>query len=130
MSKNKFPYLLIVAAFVLCTAGTAVGNIPLQGSTAPTLKLAVTQSPLALYPIIMIYKAQLSPMPTTSTATLKVDFYNLASTGYVLIGSAALDRTGVATLSKQTKAGTYMAIARVVINTKVIWSNSVIYKVP
>ena len=95
----------------------------------PELKLAVTQSPLAIYPPIMIYTAQLSYMPPTPSAQLKVDFYNISGTKVEYLGSAPVNQAGQAVLSKQIHPGTYSAIARVVINSHVIWSNIVTYKV-
>jgi hypothetical protein len=95
----------------------------------PTLTLSVAQSPLAVYPPIMIYTAQLSYVPTTSTAQMKVDTYNLKGTGLEYLGSAPVDKTGKAVLSRQMYPGTFTAIARVVIDSKEVWSNSVRYEV-
>jgi len=95
----------------------------------PELKLSVTQSPLTIYPPIMIYTAELDCAPTTSSAVLKVDFYNLSGNKLEYLGSAPIDQTGKAVLSKSRYPGTYTAIARVVINTREIWSNPVMYTV-
>jgi hypothetical protein len=95
----------------------------------PTLTLTVTQSPLAIWPPIMIYTAQLNYVPPTTTAHLKVDFYNLAGARVEYLGSAPVNQTGQAQLSRQVKPGTYTAIARVMINSQVIWSNIVTYEV-
>ncbi|MGA2489393.1 MAG: hypothetical protein ABSF99_04295 [Anaerolineales bacterium] len=129
MTKIKLIHILFIIALVLCTTGTAFVVNPGPVSTAPTLKLTVTQSPLTIYPPVMIYKAQLSSLPTTSSVQLKVDFYNMAGTGLVYLGSAPVDRTGTAVLNRQMKAGTYTAISRIVINWQIIWSNKVMYKV-
>jgi hypothetical protein len=130
MLKNKCVNFLFVIALVLCATGTAFAVYPGTVPVTPTLKLTVMKSPLTIYPPVIIYKAQLSLVPITSSAQLKVDFYNLVGTGLNYLGSAPIDRTGVAVLSKQMKAGTYTAISRIVINTRVIWSNKVTYKVP
>jgi hypothetical protein len=95
----------------------------------PTLTLTVTQSPLTIYPPIMIYTAQLSYVPSITSTQLMVDFYNLEGTGLVYLGSSPLNQKGQAVLSKQMKPGTYSAIARVMINSHLIWSNIVTYKV-
>jgi hypothetical protein len=135
MLKNKFVKILLVIALMVCTMGTAFVPSARRVPVAPILKLTVTQSPLTVYPPIMIYRAQLSYLPPTPSAKLMVDFYNISSTatvtntGLVYLGSAPVDRTGVAVLSKQMKAGIYTAVARIVINRQVIWSNKVTYKV-
>jgi hypothetical protein len=136
MYKNKFVNILFVLALVLCTIGTGFMTSSRLVPIAPALKLSVTPSSLTVYPPIMIYRAQLSYLPPTPSAKLIVDFYNLTSTGIVTstglvyLGSAPVDRSGAAVLSKQIKAGTYTAVARIVINRQVVWSNKVTYKVP
>jgi hypothetical protein len=95
----------------------------------PTLTLTVTQSPLTVYPPIMIYTAQLSYVPPTPSTQLKIDFFNLSWTDWEYLGLAIVSPKGEAVLSKQMHAGTYLAIARVVINSRSIWSNAVIYMV-
>lgn len=130
MIKVKFVNVILVVALVLGGVGTVWAADSGSVSTAPTLKLAVTRSPLAIYPPVMLYTAQLSNAAPTSTAQWKVDYYHLAGTGLVYLGSAPVDSTGQAVLSKQMSPGTYTAIARVVINQQVIWSNKVIYTVP
>lgn len=136
MYKNKFVIMLFVTALVLCSLGTGFAASPKLIPVAPLLKLSVTQSPLTVYPPFMIHRAQLSYLPPTPSARLIVDFYHLTSTGtatntgLVYLGLAPVDRTGAAVLSKQIKAGTYTAIARIVINRQVVWSNKIIYKVP
>jgi len=103
---------------------------PTSTSTStPTLTLTVKQSPLTIWPPIMIYTAQLSYVPSITTAQLKVDFYNLAGTRVEYLGSAPVNQQGQAELSRQMKPGTYTAIARVVINAQVVWSNPVTYQV-
>jgi hypothetical protein len=77
----------------------------------------------------MIYTAQLSYVPSTTSTQLRVDFYNLAGANMEYLGSAPVTQTGQAELSRQMKPGTYTAIARVMINSHVIWSNIVTYKV-
>jgi hypothetical protein len=132
MFKNKSVNILFVLALVLVlvlsVAGAALAATPVPAP--PTLKLTVTQSPLAIYPPYMIYTAQLSYVPPNPSAQLKVDFYNVAQLAQVYLGSALVDSTGKAVLSKQMKAGTYTAISKIVINTQTIWSNTVLYKVP
>jgi len=77
----------------------------------------------------MIYTAQLGYVPPTPSVHLNVDFYNLAGTRVEYLGSAPVTQTGQAVLSKQMNPGTYTTIARVVINSQVIWSNTVTYQV-
>jgi hypothetical protein len=89
----------------------------------------VTQSPLAIYPPIMIYTAQLMVMIPIPATGVKVDFYNLQETGLEYLGSAEMGKMGQAVLSKQMCPGTYTAIARAAINSLVIWSNPVPYTV-
>jgi hypothetical protein len=95
----------------------------------PTLTLTVTQSPLAVYPPIMIYTAQLSFVPPATSVQLKVDFYNLAGTGLEYLGSAPLNPAGQAVLSRQIYPGEYNALAGMRFNSHEIWSNIVPYKV-
>lgn len=92
------------------------------------IRLTVTQSPLAIYPPIMIYTAQLTVLIPTPSAGFTVDFYNLSEIGLEYLGSV-VTWTGQAVLSRQIKPGTYTAIARVVINSHAFWSNEVNYKV-
>ena len=78
----------------------------------------------------MIYTAQLSYVPPVISVQLKVDFFHLVGTGLEYLGSAAVDPAGEAVFSQQTEPGSYTAIARVVIQTQVLWSNSVAFTVP
>ena len=77
----------------------------------------------------MIYTAELSFIPSTSTAKLKADFFNLKGTGLEYLGSAPVDQTGKAVLGRQMYPGIYTAIARVEINAEEVWSNNVTYVV-
>ena len=135
MFKNKFVNILIVLALalvlVLSVMGAASAAKPAQ-ATLPTLKLSVTQSPLAIYPTIMIYTAQLSFVPSPVSTQWKVDFYNLlpSGTGMQYLGSASVDATGKAVLNKQMPAGAYTALSSILIGTQTIVSNKVTYKVP
>lgn len=130
MSKIKFVTIMLVIMLVLAIAGTATATDTGPVPEPPILKLSVTQSPITIYPPVMIYTAQLSYVPPTPSALLKVDFYNVADTGgLVYLGSATVDKTGKAVLNRQMPRGTYTAIARVVINQQEIWSNKVPYKV-
>jgi hypothetical protein len=128
MLKKRSVIMLLLIAFLLATVGTAFMKAP--APIVPVLKLTVTKSPLAVYPPIIIYTAQLNPIPTLSTAALKVDYYNVTSAGKVLLGSATVDRSGKAVFSKQMKKGSYTAIARILLNSQVLWSNQVAYSVP
>jgi hypothetical protein len=135
MLKSKLNILVILAlvlVLALSAVGAALAADPGPVPAPPTLKLGVTQSPLTVYPPIMIYTAQLSYVPPTPTTQLVVDFYNQSSTGtaIVYLGSAPVNSTGKAVLNKQMTAGTYTAIAKIVIGTQTIWSNKVLYKVP
>ena len=136
MLKNKFVNILFVLALVLALVLSIAGAALAAGSgpvpAPPTLKLTVAQSPLTVYPPIMIYTAQLSYVPSPISTKLKVDFYNLlpSGTGMQYLGSALVDSTGKAVLNKQMTAGTYTAIASILINTQTIWSNKVTYKIP
>jgi hypothetical protein len=136
MLKNKFVNISFILALVLALVLSVAGVVLAAGSgpvpAPPTLKLTVEQSPLTVYPPFMIYTAQLSYVPTNSSTQLTVDFYNLTASGTTMeyLGSAPVDKTGKAVLSKQMKAGSYTAIASIVINTQTIVSNKVTYKVP
>ena len=130
MLKKRFVISLFVIAFVLSATGTAFTTAQGPLPYAPSLTLTVTKSPLAIYPPIMIHSAQLNALPTMSPVQLKVDFYSLASTGWVQLGSVVLDKTGKAVLSKQMKTGTYTVMAQVLIGSQVITSNKVTYRVP
>jgi hypothetical protein len=130
MLKIRFVSIFLVVALALGVTGAALAQDPGPVPVPPTLKLSVTQSPLTIYPPVMIYTAQLSYVPPTPSALLKVDYYNVADTGgLVYLGSATVDKTGKAVLNKQMHPGTYTAIARVVINQQVVWSNRVVYTV-
>jgi len=134
MSKSVIIKTGIILALVLSISGVALAA-DIGPIRPPTLKLSVTQSPLTIYPPIMIYTAQLSYLPpVVSNAPLMVDFYNLSTDSSVdkmeYLGSAPVDKTGKAVLSKQMKAGAYVAIAKIVLNGQTIWSNKVEYKVP
>jgi hypothetical protein len=102
---------------------------PPTGTYISALKLTVTQSPLTIYPPVMIYTAQLTVMIPIPSTGVKVDFYNLQETGLEYLGSAEMGNLGQAMLSKQMCPGTYTAIARAVINSLEIWSNPVPYTV-
>lgn len=130
MSKIKFVSIVLAVALVFGTAGAALAADTGPVPVVPTLKLSVTQSPLTIYPPVMVYTAQLSYVPPTPTARLVVDFYNVDDTGLVYLGSAPVDSAGKAVLSKQMRRGTYTAISKVVVNQQEIWSNKVLYKVP
>lgn len=130
MKRNKIIYLLLVLILTTFTIGTLsaqTGIVP----KLPQLKLSVTQSPLAIYPPIMIYTAQLSYVPIITTAVLKVEFYHLQLGSYrmIYLGSARVDKTGKAVLSKQIRPGKYVALSKIIIYNKIIWSNKVEYKV-
>jgi hypothetical protein len=99
------------------------------GTYISALKLTVTQSPLTIYPPIMIYTAQLLVMIPIPSTGVQVDFYNLQETGLEYLGSAEMGNMGQAMLSKQVCPGTYTAIAQAVINSLVIWSNPLPYTV-
>ncbi len=130
MLKIRFVSIILVVALALGVTGAALAQDPGPVPAPPTLKLSVTQSPLAIYPPVMIYTAQLSYVPPTPSTLLKVDYYNVADTGgLVYLGSATVDSTGKAVLSKQMPRGTYTAISKVVVNQQVIWSNKVLYTV-
>jgi hypothetical protein len=103
-------------------------NVPGPVPGVPPIRLTVTQSPLAIYPPIMIYTAQLTVLIPTPSAGFTVDFYNLSGIGLEYLGSV-VTQTGQAVLSRQMNPGTYTAIARMVINSQVYWSNEVTYKV-
>ena len=77
----------------------------------------------------MIYTAQLNVLPPMPSTGWKVDFYNYSETTVVYLGSAPVNQAGQAVLSRQLYPGTYTAIARLVINSRVIWSNAVTYLV-
>ena len=136
MYKTNFVNIFFVITLVLCTLGTGFVVSPKLIPVAPVLKLSVTQSALTVYPPIMIHRAQLGYLPPMPSAKLRVDYYHVPSTSPATstalfhLGSAPVDRNGVAVLGKQIKTGTYTAIARIVINRQVIWSNKVTYKVP
>jgi hypothetical protein len=89
----------------------------------------VAQSPLTIYPPIMIYTAKLMVMIPIPSTGVKVDFYNLEETGLEYLGSGMIDNHGEALLSKQMCPGNYTAIARAEVNSLVIWSNPVTYTV-
>ncbi|MCL6590706.1 MAG: hypothetical protein K6U80_12205 [Firmicutes bacterium] len=120
--------LIVILAASLCSFAMA------EDSTIPALKLTVTPSMLTVYPPYMIFTAQLSFMPPITTVRLKADFYNFDlnapsnTSGY--IGSAYFDNTGKAVFSKQIPQGAYVALAKTVINGKLVESNKVEYKVP
>jgi len=129
MVKKKFMFCLVILVFM---AG-ALSMVNAQSTALPVLKFSVTQSPLTVYPPFMVYTAQLSSVPVISTSVLKVEFYNsslVSPTNQLeLIGTALIDKTGKAVISKQMKAGAYVAVAKIMIGTNVIWSNKVEYKV-
>lgn len=130
MLKIRFVSIILILALALGVTGAALAQDPGPVPVPPTLKLSVTQSPLTIYPPVMIYTAQLSYVPPTPSALLKVDYYNIADTGgLVYLGSAMIDSTGKAVLTRQMRPGTYTGIARVVISQQVIWSNRVVYTV-
>jgi hypothetical protein len=122
--------LILVLAASLCGSVFAADIVP----APPTLKLTVEMSPLDIWPPMMIYTAQLSYMPPVITNVPMCDFYNIPvdSTSNIspYIGSAPFDKTGKAVLSKQIKPGAYVAYAQTKINSMLIVSNKVEYKVP
>jgi hypothetical protein len=129
MLKKGIIGFILIAVIALC-----LGNLAFAGSgpVLPDLKLTVEQSPLAIYPPLMIYTAQLSFVPPVPSTPLVADFYNLAPDGssiLVYLGSGPFDNTGKAVLLKQMRPGIYTAIAKTVIDGIVIWSNKVEYKV-
>ena len=93
------------------------------------MKLSVTQSPLTIYPPIMIYTAQLMIMIPIPSTGVTVDFYNLQETGLEYLGSGKIGNNGEAVLNKQMCPGNYTAIARALINSLVLWSNLAAYTV-
>lgn len=131
-----FKKILLVSMLVLLVTlsfGTVFSAGPSQ--IEPDLFLTVQQSPLAIYPPIMIYTATLNwPLPIVSTTQIMVNFYNgpaITMPPMVLIGSAPLDlRTGKAVLNKQMQAGSWEAVAQTTINGQTHVSNAVFYKVP
>lgn len=130
LKKRIISFILIIASiFIFFSTGSADIS-PVR----PILTLKVEQSPLEIYPPIMIYTAKLNYFPTVSHVCLKADFYNLidnstdtANSGY--LGSAIFDREGKAVLSRQIKPGKYAAIAKTKIYGRVIVSNRVKYEV-
>jgi hypothetical protein len=118
--------LVIVSMFIFFSTGSADIE-PVK----PVLKLTVEQSPLEIYPPIMIYTATLNYFPPVTAECLKVAFYNIdessesADSGY--LGSAVFNREGKAVLSKQIRPGKYVAIAKTRIHWRVIVSNKVKY---
>lgn len=138
MVRIRFLTIGIILALLLGVTGTVlaadvgpaaddIGPIP----DLPTLKLTVEPSMLAIYPPYMVYTAQLSFVPPTSTAVLTADYYNVRGPALIYLGSARVDRTGKAVFTKQMPKGTYIGIARVVLsNQQVVWSPEVIYTVP
>ncbi|MCL6590707.1 MAG: hypothetical protein K6U80_12210 [Firmicutes bacterium] len=127
--NKKILGIILIAILALSICGIALAAD--IGPALPSLKLTVEMSPLDVYPPIMIYTAQLSYMPPVNTI-LKADFYHVdaTSTAPIYLGSAAFDKTGKAVLSKQIKAGAYIAYAITVINGTTIVSNKVEYRVP
>lgn len=129
---KKFTGILLIVVLAASLCSFALAEEPI--SVLPTLKLTVTQSPLAVYPPYIIFTAQLSFMPPNSAVKPKADFYNfdlnstVGNSGY--IGSAYFDNTGKAVFSKQIPRGAYVAQAKVVIDGKTIESNKVEYKIP
>ncbi|MBN2531464.1 MAG: hypothetical protein JXB88_01160 [Spirochaetales bacterium] len=118
--------LIIASVFIFFSTGSADTD-----RVRPVLRLTVEQSPLEIYPPIMIYTAQLNYIPINADFCLKADFYNInedsvsADAGY--LGSAVFDKTGKAVLSKQIRPGKYIAIAKTKIYNRVIVSNKVEY---
>ena len=132
MLRNKI--LMIVLTIAILTSLNGISFAADVIPVLPELKLSVEQSPLTIYPPIIIYKAQLSYVPVITASELKVDFYNtvidttnVARLEY--LGSAPVDpKTGIATLSTQIKPGAYTAISKTIINKQTIWSNKIDYK--
>lgn len=128
MFKKRVISLVLIIASIFIFFSTGAADI---APVRPILKLSVEQSPLAVYPPIMIYTAQLNPLPPISNARLVADFYNInensTSDNASYLGSAPFDNTGKAVLSKQIKPGKYIAIAKTKINNRVIVSNKVAY---
>ena len=130
MLKKRIISIVLIFASIFIFFSTGSADI---SPVKPTLKLTVEQSPLDIYPPIMIYTAQLNYIPNTTDVRLIAYFYNIndssisADAGY--LGSAPFDRTGKAVLSKQIKPGAYVAIAKTKIKDTVIVSNKVKYRV-
>ena len=99
------------------------------GAYIPALKLTVTQSPLTIFPPVMIFTAELRVMIPIPSTGVKVDFYNLAGTGLEYLGSGMIGNHGEAVLNKQMCPGKYTTIARAEVNSLVLWSNAVAYTV-
>ncbi|MCX8129449.1 MAG: hypothetical protein N3I35_05035 [Clostridia bacterium] len=134
MSKKRLICFILSLVLILSLNSAAFASD--SETELPTLKLSVQQSLLHIYPPIMIYTAQLSFIPPSPSTALKVEFYNIvpgptptSPTQVVFLGSAPVDSTGKAVLSKQIMPGTYTAISKIVISTNTIWSNKVDYKV-
>lgn len=128
-SKILAVVMTLVLALSFCLTAVAADTAPVL----PTLKLSVQQSPLAVYPPIMVYTAQLSFVPPVISNTLKVDFYNVGNSTdpalLIYLGSASVDKSGKAVLSKQMKPGKYTGVSKIIINSNTIWSNKVDYLV-
>ena len=134
----KRSLLSLVLAFMLVVA---FGSVSLADNVSPgippTLKLEVTQSPLAVYPPIMIYTATLSPIPIDTSRQIIIDFYNakydpagIVAPEFEYIGSAVLDpTTGQAKLAKSMYPGVYVAYCMTKSLGEPIYSEKVIYKV-
>lgn len=131
MSKK----LLLISMFVVLVSLSFGGVLSADSGIAPSLTLTVQQSPLAVYPPMMIYTAKLNnwPLPIDNATSIKVDFYRglvNVNTPMPLIGSAIMDpKTGIAVLNKQMDRGYYVAVAKTVINGISLTSNTVYYKV-
>ncbi len=128
LKKRMIGFTIIaVIALVFCNLAFADEMTPVL----PDLKLAVEQSPLTVYPPIIIYTAQLGFMPPIISNQLVADFYHINpdSSSAILeyLGSVPFDKTGKAVFFKQIKPGIYTAIAKTVINGLVVWSNRVEY---
>jgi hypothetical protein len=121
-----------------CSSTSALGCTPTPthppvfiptGTYVPALKLTVAQSPLTIYPPIMIFTAKLMvliPIPSTG---MRVDFYNLVGYSLEYLGSGQIGNNGEALLNKQMCPGIYTTIARAEINNLALWSNPVTYTV-
>lgn len=116
--------LILAVALVFCNMALA------NDTNLPELKLSIKQLPPTAIPV-MKYTAQLSFMPPNVYNALVVDYYNitdLTNTKLEYLGSAPFDNTLTSVFFKRIMPGTYVGIARTVINGIVIWSNKVEYK--
>lgn len=137
MLKKRIIGLLIILIITCLCANLALADVvPYQ----PYLRLSVEPSPLMSMLPSKMYVAQLSYMPGITSTPLVADFYNINPnatttdpTSLEYLGSVPFDKTGRAALIKVFTAGEvgyFVAIAKTVIDGRVIWSNKVGYKLP